>query len=116
MLYCVAATPEPLSDAATCTLTASLFQLFEVPVIAVTGEVRSILTAGLLVAVVDRPAPLVTVVVLVRFSPSPVITVSAGAVGMPDSGSLAIQCTVTSPRYQPPVPGAVVSPAGAAED
>src|SRR5690349_8969013 len=53
------------------------------------------------------------------------MVVSAGAVGMPDSGSLAVQCTVTSPVYQP-LPfgwvvgapdsrGAVVSPAGAVE-
>src|SRR5690348_8524258 len=53
------------------------------------------------------------------------MVVSAGAVGTPDSASAAVQCTVTSPLYQPfplgcavGVPdrvGAVVSPAGAVD-
>ena len=53
------------------TVTSPLTQLFEVPLMPVVGAVRSILTAGLLVAVVDRPAPFVTVGVLVRPVPSP---------------------------------------------
>src|SRR4051812_12246398 len=78
-------------------------------------------------AVVERPAPFLTVCELVRPVPSPVMVVSAGAVGIPDSGSEAVQWTVTSPWYQPLVPfgcvvgapdrvGAVVSPLGAVEE
>src|SRR3954454_25406838 len=59
------------------------------------------LTVGWLVAVVDRPAPFVTDVVLVRAEPSPAMVVSAGATGMPDSGSAAVQWMVTSAEYQP---------------
>jgi hypothetical protein len=70
----------------------------------VLGAVRSIFTAGLLVAVVDRPAPFVTLCVLVRLVPSPVIVVSAGWVGIPDSGSAADHRTVTSSVYQSLVP------------
>jgi hypothetical protein len=115
-----------LSLAARVTVTLPLTQLFDVPEMPVVGAVRSILTAGLLVAVVERPAPFVTVFVLVRPVPSPVIVVSAGGVGMPDSGSAAVQSIVTSPLYQP-LPlggvvgapdsvGGVVSPAGAVDD
>ena len=66
-----------------------------------------------------------TDVVLVSPLPSPVIVVSAGGTGIPDSGSAAVQWTVTSPAYQPSrfgdvvgAPervGAVVSPAGAVD-
>ena len=83
------------------TVTLLLTQLFDVPVMPVVGAVRSIFTAGLLVAVVERPAPFLTVWALVKLVPSPVIVVSAGGVGMPDSGSDAVQWTVTSPLYQP---------------
>ncbi len=89
-------------------MTLPLTQLFDVPLMLVEGGVRSMLTAGLLVAVVDRPAPFVALCELVRPLPSPTIVVSAGAVGMPDSGSDAVQWTVTSPLYHPAVFGWVV--------
>src|SRR5215218_10163362 len=65
-------------------------------------------TAGELVAVVARPAPLTAVALLVSPVPSPVIRVSAGVSAMPDSGSDAVQCTGTSVRYQPWPPSGVV--------
>ena len=102
-------------------MTSPLTHVLEVPPMPVVGAVRSILTAGVLVALVERPAPLLTVLVLVNAAPSPVILVFAGAVGMPDSGSAAVQPMVTSPEYQPAAfgeamgaperVGAVVSPA-----
>ena len=113
-------------DGDSVTLTVPFTQSFDVPLMPVVGAVRSMLTAGLLVAVVSRPAPFLTDVELVRPLPSAVIVVSAGAVGMPDSGSLAVHLTVTSPLYQPSpfaVPcgapdssGAVVSPLATVTD
>ena len=124
--YSVVATPERLSPADSVRVTPSLVHVLAGPVRPVVGGVRSIRTAGALVAVVERPAPLVTVVVLVRPVPSPEIVVSAGASGMPDSGSSAVQRTCTSPAYQPAAFGCVVgspdsvgadvSPAGAVDD
>src|SRR4051794_13940022 len=124
-VYSVLATLNRVSLADRETVTSPLPQAFDVPLRLVTGAVRSILTAGLLVAVVDRPAPFLTVVALVRPVPSPAIVVSAGAAGMPDSGSAAVQWTLTSPAYQPAALGDVVgapdrvgaegSPAGAVE-
>src|SRR4051794_8565279 len=121
-LYSVLATVDRLSVADRETVALSFTQLLDVPLMPVVGAVRSILTAGL-VAVVDRPAPFLTVCELVRARPSPVMVVSAGGVGMPDSGSKAVQWTGTSSLYQPAVfgglagapvsVGAVMSPAGA---
>ena len=73
----------------------------------VVGAVRSILTAGLL-AVVLLPALSLTVWVAVRFSPSPVMALFAGAaVASPESASSAVHAMTTSPLYQPLV-GCVV--------
>jgi hypothetical protein len=68
-----------------------LTQLFDVPLMPVVGAVRSMFTDGLLVAVVESPAPFCTVVELVRPVPSPLMVVSAGGTGTPDSGSAAVQ-------------------------
>src|SRR5919112_1020657 len=97
----VAATPDRASVADRVRVTEPFVQPAGVPVSVLAGGVRSMRTAGALVAVVDRPAPLVAVALLVSPSPSPVMRVSAGASAMPDSGSEAVQCTGTSLRYQP---------------
>ncbi len=69
----------------------------------VTGAVRSILTAGLLVALVELPALSLTEALAVRPTPSPVIVLSAGLVegSMPDRASAAVHSIVTSPLYHP---------------
>ena len=62
------------------------------------------------VAVATLPARSATVAVAERLSPSPSMTVSAGhAPAMPESGSSQVQCTTTSPRYQPSAFGCVVT-------
>src|SRR3954454_19112125 len=106
-LYSVWATSDRLSVADSETVTLPFTQVLEVPLIPVVGAVRSILTAAL-VAVVERPAPFLTVCELVKPVPSPMMVVSPGWVGMPDSGSAAVQCTLTSPLYQPRPLGCVV--------
>src|SRR3954471_7620792 len=106
--YWVEATPEPASAGVSFRVTLPLVQVFEPPVIAVVGAVRSMLTGGALVAVVPRPAPFFTVTLLARLLPSPEIVVSAGWVGIPDSASDAVQWIVTSSRYQPEMFGWVV--------
>src|SRR3954468_17868067 len=90
-VYCVLATVDRLSVADSETVTLPATQAFEVPLMPVDGAVLSILTAGLLIAVVSRPAPFLIVLVFVGPVPSSSILSSAGAVGMPDSGSPAVQ-------------------------
>src|SRR3954468_4159322 len=64
----------------------------------------------LTVRVVWLPALSVTVAVAERLSPAPLMRLSAGqSPAMPDSVSEQLQCTVTSPLYQPLPFGAVVA-------
>src|SRR6185437_14784342 len=72
--------------------------------------VLSILTAGLLEAVVRFPALSLTEAVEVRPVPSPDIVLLAGQppVGMPESASPQVQATITLPLYQPAPLGLVV--------
>src|SRR3954453_1777376 len=81
-VYSVAVMSDRLSLADSCTVTALLTHAFESPVMLGGGAVRSISTAGLLVAVVYRPTPFWTVLERVTLDPSPVIVVSAGGAGI----------------------------------
>src|SRR5438552_11995904 len=76
----------------------------------VLGAVRSMLTAGLLVALVRLPARSRTEAPAVRPASSPVITLSAGTAPglMPDRPSAAVQWIVTLPLYQPSALGWLV--------
>jgi hypothetical protein len=79
----------------------------------VTGAVRSMFTAGLLVAEVVLPARSVTEALRVSKVPSPVMTLSLGQPpGMPEVASLHVQWIVTFPLYQPfPFAAVVGAPA-----
>jgi len=106
-----------------------LVQLFDVPLMPVVGAVLSMLTAGLLVAVVELPALSLTDLVSVSSWPSLLIVLSAGQVpAMPDPPalSLQVQWIATLSLCQPfafgglvgdpDKVGGVVSPAGAVDD
>ncbi len=102
-LYSVLATPERLSLPASVTWTGWLYQsFFRVPdaLAAVVGAVRSIwMPLTVLVAVL--PALSAQVAVADRLAPSPVTVVAAGCAAGPDSASVQVQVTVTSPFCQP---------------
>ena len=75
----------------------------------VVGAVRSILMPPT-VFVVSLPALSATVADAERSSPSPVIVASPGAAAArPERASEAVQCTVTSPLYQPAAFGSEVA-------
>ncbi len=77
----------------------------------VLGAVWSILTAGLLVAVVVLPALSLTEALVVRPVPSLLIVLSAGqapSIPEPPALSLQVQATVTLLLYQPAALGLVV--------
>ena len=75
----------------------------------VVGAVRSILMPPTVV-VVSLPALSATVADAERSSPSPVIVASPGAApSRPERASEAVQCTVTSPLYQPSAFGSEVA-------
>src|SRR5436305_3878413 len=106
----VAATPDSASAAVSATVTSVLFQLAGA-VTVVTGGVRSMFTAGLLVAVVALPARSLTEADVVRPVPSPGIELSPGqAPSMPLSPAWSAhdQWTATVPLYQPAPLGLVV--------
>src|SRR5438093_6066426 len=104
-VYFVAATAERLSEAVRLTVTLVLFQSVAGAVAAVIGAVLSILTAGLLVAVVVLPALSETDAGKVRPFPSELIVLSAGhEPAMPESPSEHVQRIVTFAVYQPFVP------------
>src|SRR6266536_4173062 len=107
-VYTVFATPDSASVAFRLTVTLVLFQ-FAGAVALVVGAVLSILTAGLLVAVVVLPALSDTEALAVRPLPSPLMVLSARTEpARPDSASDAVQWMVTLPWYQPAAFGAVV--------
>src|SRR5687768_14423729 len=103
MAYVVEATCESASLGVRVTVTAPAFvHSLAVPLIAVTGAVRSIFTAGL-TALRVLPARSVTEALAVSPPPSPVSTASPGTVAgsTPERASAAVQRTVTSSLYQP---------------
>jgi hypothetical protein len=100
-------TPERLSCGTSVSVTSVLFQAGGA-VTVVVGAVRSILTAGALCTEpLVLPALSVAEALDVSPLPSPLMIVSTGLV-VPDKASVAVQWTVTSPRYQPAAFGLVV--------
>src|SRR5688572_30560684 len=95
--------PDRLSEALSVTCTAPPYQpapFGSATVAVVVGAERSILMpATVLVTVL--PATSSQAAVAERFSPSPLTTVSAGWPAGPDSSSVQVQATVTSPVCQP---------------
>ena len=99
--HCVDATPESASVALNVTVTFVLFHAGGA-VAFVTGLVRSMFTAGVLVALVELPARSLTEALAVRPVPSPEIVLFAGQlVPTPETASVQVQWIDTSPLYQP---------------
>ena len=100
-------TPARLSAAEKCTVTAVFLHPAGASEVVTVG-VRSILMPET-VADAVLPARSPTDAVAPRFAPSPVMTESTGhSPSIPESASPHVQCTVTSPRYQPFAFGGVV--------
>src|SRR5262249_11578479 len=97
----VEATPESASLGFRLTVTSVLFHAGGADAVVV-GAVRSMLTAGLVTEPLLLPALSLTEALAVRPLPSPLITLSAGAVAgsIPDKLSEPVQWIVTLPLYQ----------------